>query len=341
MGVFPAVYPKELLWAHNILPVEIWDPPLEITRANSHLQSYICPIVKGGLELILQEPSEVVDGYLFPHTCDSIQNLASIVNDHLDTGKPCLFFYHPKAPYGTSTPAYYKNQLIKFSSQLDHYFGPVNPDQLNKSIRISRHIYDQLDRLFKLRQSGSLPVSNREFYAILRSGEYLWPTDYQVELENLIGRKSSKSARTRAVVLSGILPNPPEILDLLDAHNVQIAADDLLNCQRRLAGRIPAGSDSLDVLTEAYFSKPPCSTRASATGTRIKYLKKLTSDSGAQGIIFCIPKFCEPELFDLPQLRQDLNKANIPSLVVETEIRPGLSGQLTTRLEAFMELFGA
>ena len=37
LGVFPAQYPREILWAMNILPVEIWDPPLDITHANAHL----------------------------------------------------------------------------------------------------------------------------------------------------------------------------------------------------------------------------------------------------------------------------------------------------------------
>jgi len=99
-GVFPAQYPKEILWAMNILPVEIWDPPLEVSLANGHLQAYICPVVKRGLELILQGQGKDLDGYLFPHTCDSIQNLASIVHDFLGVAQPCYFFYHPKAPYG-------------------------------------------------------------------------------------------------------------------------------------------------------------------------------------------------------------------------------------------------
>ena len=94
-GVFPAQYPKEILWAMNGVPVEIWDPPLEITAANAHLQPYICSVVKLGLELILQGKCDDLDGFLFPHTCDSIQNLASIFNDYLGVEKPCYFFYPP------------------------------------------------------------------------------------------------------------------------------------------------------------------------------------------------------------------------------------------------------
>ena len=100
-GVFPAQYPREILWAMNAVPVEIWDPPLEITSANAHLQPYICSVVKLGLELILQGKCDDLDGFLFPHTCDSIQNLASIVNDYLGLEKPCYFFIPPRRPFVT------------------------------------------------------------------------------------------------------------------------------------------------------------------------------------------------------------------------------------------------
>ncbi|MFH1124479.1 MAG: 2-hydroxyacyl-CoA dehydratase family protein, partial [Pseudomonadota bacterium] len=65
-GVFPAQYPKEILWAMNALPVEIWDPPLEIRLSNRHLQPYICSVVRSGLELVLQGHCDSLDGFLFP-----------------------------------------------------------------------------------------------------------------------------------------------------------------------------------------------------------------------------------------------------------------------------------
>ena len=112
-GVFPAQYPREIFWAMNIVPVEIWDPPMVTANANAHLQPYICSVVRSGLELILQDKTRILDGFLFPHTCDSIQNLASIVNDYLGIEIPCYFFYHPKAPFGKGS-----RDIISVSSNL-------------------------------------------------------------------------------------------------------------------------------------------------------------------------------------------------------------------------------
>ncbi len=62
--------------------------------------------------------------------------------------------------------------------------------------------------------------------------------------------------------------------------------------------------------------------------------------SRAQGVIFCMVKFCEPELFDLPQLMEGLKSKGIPVLLLDTELNQGLSGQMSTRVEAFVELLG-
>jgi len=51
-----------------------------------------------------------------------------------------------------------------------------------------------------------------------------------------------------------------------------------------------------------------------------------------------VVKFCEPELFDLPELRRGLKEAGLPSLVLEVDVSQAVGGQAATRLEAFQEM---
>jgi benzoyl-CoA reductase/2-hydroxyglutaryl-CoA dehydratase subunit BcrC/BadD/HgdB len=62
--------------------------------------------------------------------------------------------------------------------------------------------------------------------------------------------------------------------------------------------------------------------------------------SGARGVVFYVVKFCEPELFDLPDLRRELQEAGVPSMTVEVDLNDPLSQQIRTRLEAFLEMIG-
>lgn len=338
VGVFPGQCPKEVLWALDLLPVEIWDPPLTGAAADGHLQPYICKVVKLGLELALSPLAEPLAAFVFPHTCDSVQNLASVVYDYLGLDKPCHFFYHPKAPYGPAAHAYYREQLKTFAAELGQGFGPLDPKRLVWAVELGQRIAALARRVYELRASGLLTVSNAELYRVLRLGEWLWPEDYAAELEGLLARAIDAPQPAPAVVLSGVLPNPPQILTLLDEQGVRVGADDFLALSRRLLAPETAGDDPWQRLTDAYFGLPPCSSKDSPLDQRLAWLRSLAEGCGAQGVIFYVVGFCETELFDLPALAEGLKKAGIPSLNIDVEINQGLTGQIATRVEAFLEM---
>jgi len=341
MGVFPAQYPKEILWALNIVPAEIWDPPLQITTASSHLQSYICSVVQLGLELILQGKCKFLDGFLFSHTCDSIQNMASVIFDYIKADKPCFFFYHPKAPYGASARVFYLRQLKDLADALAAQFGPLKRDALKERVQQGQHISRLVEDLYHLRAQDRLRLSNEDFYGLIRQGEYLFPDDWIPLLEAQLNRDRGKPDKPlKPVILSGVLPNPPELLTLLDDLGVLVAYDDFLNGSRRLLSPGNDFKDPFEQLTETYFAMPPCSTRGSSIERRRDYLFKMIDATGAKGVIFNVVKFCEPEWFDVPNLQEALKKRGISSLTLDTELNQGLSGQMATRVEAFIETLG-
>ncbi|MCJ7594583.1 MAG: 2-hydroxyacyl-CoA dehydratase family protein [Desulfobacterales bacterium] len=337
-GVFPAQYPKEILWAMNALPVEIWDPPLEINQANAHLQPSICSVVRSGLELVLQGHCDGLDGFLFPHTCDSIQNLASIVHDFLGLGKPCYFFYHPKAPYRESARIYYREQLKGLVGELERQLGPLDPVELKRRLVQGQQLAFLVQGLYEWRAKGQLAASNSEFYRVIRQGEYLHPDDFIPLLEEFLHASRGAAPSGPAIVLSGVLPNPPEILTLLDQLGVRIAEDDLLACGRRLLVPRREAEDPFEALTESYMAMPPCSTKDSPIQDRLDSLLEKVKRSAAKGVIFNVVKFCEPELFDLPLLGEALKSRGLATLVIDSEVNQGLSGQMGTRIEAFVEM---
>jgi benzoyl-CoA reductase/2-hydroxyglutaryl-CoA dehydratase subunit BcrC/BadD/HgdB len=338
-GVFPAYYPKEILWALNILPVEIWDPPLEITTANAHLQPTICPVVKLGLELILRGKTDILDAFLFPHTCDSIQNIASVISNYLGIKRPCYFFYHPKAPYKDSARNYYVIQLKNLAKSLENHFGHLNINKLASCIKQRQDISTLLKQLYDFRSKRMLNMSNKKFYETIRKGEYLLPDDFIPELKACLEQNKRESQKYGIpVILSGILPNPKEILSHLDRLGVLVVHDDLLNAGRRLL--LPESNDKnpFEQMAQYYFGTPPCSTKGSSVKQRTEHLLNLVRMTGAKGIIANGVKFCEPEWFYIPNLKASLKEKGVPMLVLDTELNQGLSGQMKTRIEAFIEM---
>jgi len=337
-GIFPAYYPKEILWAMNVLPVEVWDPPLEFNHANAHLQPYICSVVKLGLELILQGKCKTIDGFLFPHTCDSIQNLASIVSDYLNLDIPCYFFYHPKAPYSAASRRYYLEELNGLVTRLEKQLGMLDFSALKQQVKKGNKVTALIKEAYRLRACNELRASNTDFYQVIRGGEYLHPDDFLPMLEGFLSTSRGNGRKGPSVVLSGIMPNPPEILKILDEKGVKVVDDDLLNCGRRLLAPESQNEDPFEAMVENYFGMSPCTTKNSSLKARADYLFKKIEQSKAKGIIFYMVKFCETELFDVPYLIEELKKRGLATLLVDCEVNQGLSGQLETRVEAFVEM---
>ncbi len=337
-GIFPAYYPKEILWAMNVLPVEVWDPPLEVNHANAHLQPYICSVVKLGLELILQGKCKDIDGFLFPHTCDSIQNLASIVSDYLNLQIPCYFFYHPKAPYSAASRRYYLEELKGLVARFEKQLGALDISILKQQVKKGNQVTALIKELYRLRAYDELTASNTDFYQIIRRGEYLYPDDFLPLLEEFLSMSRGHGRNGPSVILSGIVPNPPEILKILDEKEVKVVDDDFLNCGRRLLAPESQNEDPFEAMAENYFGMPPCTTKNSSLKARVDYLFQKIERSKAKGVIFYTVKFCETELFDVPYLVEELKKKGLATLLVDCEVNQALSGQLETRVEAFAEM---
>ncbi|OGO30900.1 MAG: hypothetical protein A2Z29_01465 [Chloroflexi bacterium RBG_16_56_11] len=71
---------------------------------------------------------------------------------------------------------------------------------------------------------------------------------------------------------------------------------------------------------------------------RFDHVFRLIEEFRAEGVIFYTLKFCDPFLYDLPQLKEQLAGRGVPALVLEGDYTPGTLGRVRTRIEAFIEM---
>lgn len=336
-AVFPISYPRELLRAHRFLPVEVWGPPgIDDSGGGAHLQTYTCSIVRNGLSFVLSGGLDQVDMILVPNACDSLQGLGSVLLDFVKPEIPVLTFYPPRATRPADSE-YLCRELEDLNVKLSKISGlDPSSDELTQAIDEEAEADLALARLH--REHSKIPLSDFDRYRLIRSREYLPLETFMKKAKSVLDKKKvKKEAKNTRLVLSGIIPEPMEILESLDQMDAQIVADDLACCGRRL---YPSGTsdDPWQRMTERLFGAAPDPMRGSSIQGRIDHLLKLVRESEAQGVVFYNIKFCEPESFDIPQVREALKKAGIPSIVLEVDLEDQLSGQIETRLEAFMEM---
>jgi benzoyl-CoA reductase/2-hydroxyglutaryl-CoA dehydratase subunit BcrC/BadD/HgdB len=182
-----------------------------------------------------------------------------------------------------------------------------------------------------------LPLTQIEFYRLVRAREYL-PAEAFSELAGaILDKTGDRPWDGIPILLSGIVPEPMSLFDSVAEMGGMVVADDLACCGRRL---YPPGksTDAFHHMAESLLAAPPDPTRGSPIQDRLNHLLRLTGTFGAKGVVFYDVKFCEPELYDLPDLRKGLQDVGIPSVAIEVDLNDPLSQQALTRIEAFLEM---
>jgi benzoyl-CoA reductase/2-hydroxyglutaryl-CoA dehydratase subunit BcrC/BadD/HgdB len=340
VAVLPVHYPKELLTALDLLAVEVWGPPgAPRGDAAGRIQTYVCAVVRNALGFLASGGADVVDAALFPHTCDSIQQLATLASDFGGWKKPAITFLHPKDAGRPSARTFALAELHALAGKLEAVTGrPLDPDRLATAIRLHRDI--DAHRAALLDGRASLPLDDRELYALLRRGEWLWPEEHLAELRTaraLLG--TGRPTARMPVLVTGYVPEPSAMLGILNGAGAFVAADDYAAVGRRLVREEDGPiADPWEALLDRYLAAPPCPTRSADQGARMRHLEGMLGRSGSRGVVIHVVKFCEPELFDVPAIRRTFAARGVPVLYLEGELERQLTGQVETRIEAFVEM---
>ncbi|MBI5499541.1 MAG: 2-hydroxyacyl-CoA dehydratase [Deltaproteobacteria bacterium] len=340
IAALPVEHPREFATALGRVTVELWGPPgIAVGQSQAWLPSFSCPLARNALEWILRgRVAEVADLLVVPHTCDSLQALAAQVIDLGAGDVPAVTFYHPRNDDPLLRATFVRDELARFRTALERRLGPIADEALSGAVALHR----ESDRLARrlLDEGPREGLGEAERYGLLRRREWTWVEDQIAALGAALDRPAVPPGSRRGVpiLLSGIVPEPPGLLDALADSGLRVAADDLAGLGRRIPERLPPPTgDPIQDLAARYESLAPCSTRTGHLERRIDHVVSRARAAGVRGALFVVISRCEPELFDLPQLREALRGAGIPSAVIETELEASLPGSLRTRIEAFAE----
>ncbi len=331
-AVLPYHYPRVLLRACGFHPVELWGPPrVPRDQGSRHFPAYTCDIVVRATSFLLQGGLDQVDAILVPHTCDALQGMGSVLGDFVRPRPAVLTLYLPRGRRPADRD-FLADELRRLGAALANLTG-VEPDGAAWEEAFAAEGAADAALAALYRRRAGLAVSDREFYAIVRAREYLPAEEFSALTAGLPAGNPPPGV---PLLLSGIVPEPADLLDHLSAVGARVVADDLACGARRLYPQVNGG-DPFDRLAEGIIAAPPDPTRGSSIAERAAYLRQRMEESGARGLVIYDVKFCEPELFDVPLLRSHLAAAGFPVLHVEVEIGEDLDQQTLTRLEAFVE----
>ena len=340
VGVMPAYFPMELIYAAGAYPVQLWGNNLPLEKSDAYLQSYCCSVARSVLELELSGISTMVSAYAFTSLCDTLINLREIYRRLF--AKPTVQLSIPITQTKAARRAYLKDVLNSVTTGLEEITGQqITPASLTEAATLYGHTRSLQRKLYHIRRQKPGLMKNHDFYTALKAGFFLPPEVYNQMLETLwqnLNTMPPPQNRRPKVLISGMVFDPLENYKIFDELNVDIVDDDLANGWRTVSKKNLQVEDLVEGVTDYLFNPAPCCCIYNPDNDRHSFLLDKVKQSGADGVLFWYIKFCEPDAFDRPQLINRLKAEGIPSTFIDMELTMSNFEAIKTRINAFCEI---
>ncbi|MCC7461440.1 MAG: benzoyl-CoA reductase subunit C [Gammaproteobacteria bacterium] len=321
VGYMPIYVPRELIHAADMLPLGILGggDQLEVIHGDAYYQSYICRIPRSTIELGVSGRLDFVDGMLFPSICDVIRNLSGMWK-LMFPQVYSRYFDVPQNYVDEVGGNYYAQELAELRHDLGTLRGrPISDAELTASILVYNENRRLVRELYELRAQQPWQVPATEAYLLLRAGLVL-PVEQHSELlvdylQAARGEPRPRRDNCRVVVTGLFCEQPPlNLIKSLELAGCYVVDDDLLLVTRWLTTDVTPSGEPLRDLAHAFLHHSAATAARYEPDLREKgqHLVRAVRRSGAEGVIFAAPSFCDPALLDRPMLQNALKAAGIP-----------------------------
>ena len=320
IGYMPVYVPRELIHAAGMLPVGIMGAGdlLEIIKGDAYFQSYICHIPRSTIEMGVSERLDCLEGMLFPAICDVIRNLSGMWK-LLFPEKYSKYVDFPQNFDADMGGSFYTHELRNLLADFSRIAGKdVSSGDINASIELYNENRRVIREMYDLRIKRPHLVPTYELYLLMRASNILEVTEFTALLREYLVATVEEDRPVRdniRIVLTGAFCEQPPLglIRALENSGCNIVDDDWMLGARYMLEDIPVTGDPVQALSDAYLRKTVATaSKYEEDGNKGAYLIGQVENSGADGVIFAAPSFCDPALLERPMQQEALKKVNIP-----------------------------
>ncbi|MFC1822176.1 2-hydroxyacyl-CoA dehydratase [Thermodesulfobacteriota bacterium] len=343
VGFFPVYAPLEIIHAAGMLPLAVMGAGnrIDLEEADAMFPSFVCSIPRTSLQLTLNENIKP-DVMLFSPICDVARNLLQIWRRKFPTMvSTIVHFPHNLVSKGTVDFIYAEyRRLIKLLEEISG--NAVTHEALVNSIELYNQQRQRVRRIYQIRQEEPWLISAAEAYALVQVGTMM-PVEAHISiLDEVLAalplREKETTEKIKVMWEGGFCEQPPlEMLQRLDKV-CYIVNDDFGLAQRWYTADIPNDADPLRAFAQSYrdlFSY--ASIQHDDRWPKWKPFLEKVKRSGAQAVILCAPKFCEPGLDDQVSFADALATEKIPYLSLDFQENMISYDSLIMQVETFVE----
>ncbi len=326
IGYLPIYVPRELIHAADMLPLGIvgGGDQLEVIHGDAYYQSYICRIPRSTVELGVSGRLDFVDGMLFPSICDVIRNLSGMWKV-MFPGVYSRYFDVPQNYVDEIGGNFYHGEMSELRHDLGELRGkPITDDELRNSIAVYNENRRLVRELYAYRAAKPWLAPATEVFLLMRAGLVLPVEQHSAMLRDYLAATEAQPRPQRdncRVVLTGVFCEQPplNLIKSLELAGCYVVDDDLLLVTRWLTRDVSTEGDPLAQLASEFLHHSESTAAKYEPDQKEKgqHLVRSVRRTGAEGVIFASPSFCDPALLDRPMLQHVLADAGIPYIALK------------------------
>ena len=344
--------PEVLMELPGIFPVRLRAPRTgSMEMGTYYMTSFLCEYSRALLERALEGGYQFLDCLIAPDGCTMINRCVENMELLKTMSGDDFFFQYLEVPMKADENGlnlYVSECRKKVLQPLHDVFGAdISDEALRKAVAEHNRLCRLITEIGNYRKEENPRITGYEFH-ILCMATYVCPKDkllgmLEETLEELKTREPDAKSPYRArVVMVGSEIDDVDMVKLVESSGALVVADRF--CMGSLPGReeIPL-NDSEDVLTQIcrhYLMANMCPRHMNMEKLkrRKEYFHELYKEYKADGIIYEQMKFCDPWAYERMTgsyiLREEYG---CPVLAIDRPYAVGNSGQIRTRVQAFVE----
>lgn len=347
-GVFCTFTPLELLDAAGFTPVSLCGMSAEtIPAAEAHLPKNLCPLIKSSYGFAVSDKcpytyfSDIIVGET---TCDGKKKMYELLNDI----RPTYVLHLPQGELESSIDEW-TNEIRRFKEYIESTFViTITDEALRTAARLRNEERAARLTLMELQKSKPPMVRGLDMYKTLEGAGFMFETcgriahleSLKADIENAYanGARPVDASAKRILItgcpIGGILE---KTVKAIEEHGGAVVCFE--NCSGIKAAYQMVDTQADDILkaiAQRYLGIG-CAVMT-PNSIRLSNIEKLIAEYDVDGVVELDLQSCTPYTVEAYTLRKLMERLSVPYIAIETDYSQSDSGQLLTRLEAFLEM---
>ena len=341
VGCIPYFYPEELVTACGMVPIGLWGAEMEVTKAKAYWPAFICSMLQTVLEQGMSGQLDMLSAVIIPLACDSMKNMRL----NWSCGVPHIPFIDMPMAQNRKLAGgirYTKTNFRNIQAQLAEISGK---DPKDEEIQAVIALYNK--NRAALREFSALAAKHADVIrpsvrsAVIKSRYFLAVEEHTAmveELNSLLEAAPEAKWNGPKIVTTGIMADSTDLLAILDENGYAVVDDQVTQESIYFREDTPQMDDTVEAMAVRIGNVEGCAVLYDPGKKRAKMLVDLVKKSGADGVVFVLTKFCDPEEYDYVPVKTALEDAGIPLLQIEADQQMKNYEQARSALEAYKDI---